>query len=191
MIFYQAFNLSYSKMINNFIVDELIGNVSVLINNNIETQIDYITNKIINEYDYYQLLLNNIKVIGINNKNSFTNLYKNLFRKLNESIFYLVEDKIYLYLDLFNRKNKNIFKDNFIDFYVNNLNKYRINFNFISEIFHNIFLDKNFNKTLDSISKELIENNMVLKAKQTINDLIYNKTNILNFEIRRILNNIH
>ena len=32
---------------------------------------------------------------------------------------------------------------------------------------------------------------MVLKAKQTINDLIYNKTNILNFEIRRILNNIH
>ena len=153
MIFYQAFNLSYSKMINNFIVDELIGNVSVLINNNIETQIDYITNKIINEYDYYQLLLNNIKVIGINNKNSFTNLYKNLFRKLNESIFYLVEDKIYLYLDLFNRKNKNIFKDNFIDFYVNNLNKYRINFNFISEIFHNIFLDKNCNKTPDSISK--------------------------------------
>jgi hypothetical protein len=48
-------------MINNFIVDELIGNVSVLINNNTETQIDYITNKIINEYDYYQLLLNNIK----------------------------------------------------------------------------------------------------------------------------------
>jgi hypothetical protein len=99
------------------------------------------------------LLLNNLKVIGINNKNSFTNLYKNLFRKLNESIFYLVEDKIYLYLDLFNRKNKNIFKDNFIDFYVNNLNKYRINFNFISEIFHNIFLDKNCNKTPDSISK--------------------------------------
>ena len=88
MIFYQAFNLSYSKMINNFIIDELIGNVNVLINNNIETQIDYITNKIINEYDYYQLLLNIIKVIGINNKNSFTNLYKNLFRKLNESIFY-------------------------------------------------------------------------------------------------------
>jgi hypothetical protein len=117
MIFYQAFNLSYSKMINNFIVYELIGNVSVLINNNIETQIDYITNKIINEYDYYQLLLNNIKVIGINNKNSFTNLYKNLFRKLNESIFYLVEDKIYLYLDLFNRKNKNIFKDNYFAIY--------------------------------------------------------------------------
>ena len=88
MIFYQAFNLSYSKMINNFIIDELIGNVNVLINNNIETQIDYITNKIINEYDYYQLLLNIIKVIGINNKNSFSNLYKNLFRKLNESIFY-------------------------------------------------------------------------------------------------------
>ena len=29
---------------------------------------------------------------------------------------------------------------------------------------------------------------MVLNAKQAINDLIYNKTNI---EIRRILNNIH
>jgi hypothetical protein len=166
-------------MIDNFIVDELIDNVSVLINNNIETQIDYLTNKIINEYDYYQLLLNNTKAIGMNSKISFTNLYKILFKKLNETLFYLVEDKIYLYLDLFNRKNKNIFKDKFIDFYVNNLNKYRINFNFLSEILQDIFLDKNFNKTLDSISKELIENNMILKLKQAINALIEYKTNIL------------
>ena len=84
---------------------------------------------------------------------------------MNETLFYLVEDKIYLYLDLFNRNNKNIFKDNFIDFYVNNLNKYRINFNFLSEIFQDIFLDKNFNKTLDSFSKELIENNIVYYIK--------------------------
>ena len=63
-----SFNLSYSKMIDNFIVDELIDNVSVLINNNIETQINYITNKILNEYDYYQLLLNNTKAIGMNRK---------------------------------------------------------------------------------------------------------------------------
>ena len=185
-----SFYSSYTKMINNFIVDELIDNVSVLINNNIETQIDYITYKIINEYDYYQLLLNNTKAIGINSKNSFINLYKNLFKKLNETLFYLVEDKIFLYLDLFNRNNKNIFKDNFIDFYANNLNKYRINFYFLSEIIEDIFLDKNFNKSLDSISKELIENNIVLKAKKVINDLIENKTNILNFEIRKILNNI-
>ena len=185
-----SFYSSYSKMIDNFIVDELIDNISVLINNNIETQIDYITNKIINEYDYYQLLLNNTKVLGINSKNAFTNLYKNLLKKLNETIFYLVDDKIYLYLDLFNRKNKNIFKDYFIDFYENNLNKYRINFNFLSEIFQDIFLDKNFNKTLDSISKKLIENNMILKAKNIIKDFIDNKINILNIEIKRILNNI-
>ena len=85
-------------MIDNFIVDELMDNVSVLINNNIETQIDYITNKILNEYYYYQLLLNNTKAIGMNSKNSFINLNKILFKKLNETLFYLVEDKIYLYL---------------------------------------------------------------------------------------------
>ena len=185
-----SFNSSYTKMINNFLVDELIDNISVLINNNFGIEIDYLTKKIISEYDYYEFLLSNIKEIGNNSKKAFINLYKNIQKKMNETIFYLFNDKIFFYLDLFTRKNKNIFKDNFINFYANNLNKYNINFNYLSDIIEDIFLDQNFNKTLDLISKDLIDNNIVLKSKKVINESIENKTKFLNNKIREILNNI-
>ena len=52
----ECFNCSYSNLINNFILNELIENITILINNRFELYIEYITLKIIDEYDYYLLI---------------------------------------------------------------------------------------------------------------------------------------
>ena len=61
-----AFKPSYTKYINNYLINPLIDNVTIFINNYSEIHLDYLMNKIIDEFDYYVLLLNNTKELGIN-----------------------------------------------------------------------------------------------------------------------------
>ena len=178
LIYY--FNSSYSNLFNNFIINELTDNITIIINNKFQTKIDYILNKIENEFNYYLLILNNTDEIGESSKNKLINLYENINKKINETLFSLVQDKIYFYLDLFYKENKNNFINNFINYYLNESNHYNINyFNFIKEI----FADKEFNKAIEKISKDLIYNLILSKLKILINDSIFNKVNILSNKV--------
>ena len=49
LIYY--FNSSYSYLFNNFIINELFDNITIIINNKFQTKIDYILNKIENEFN--------------------------------------------------------------------------------------------------------------------------------------------
>ena len=177
LIFY--FNSSYTDLFNNFIINELIDNITIIINNKIHIQIDYILKKTEDEFNYYLLILNNTEEIGENSKNKLINLYENINKKINETLFYLIENNIYFYLDLFYKENKNNFINNFINYYLNESNQYSINLNKYSNLIKEIVVDKEFNKTIDKISKNLIYNIILNKLKIVINDSIYNKAKIL------------
>ena len=68
-----------------------------------------------------------------------------------------MEDEIFFNINLFFRVNKNIFLNNFIEYYLGE-NKYDINVYKIKNYIDEIKLDKNFNKTLSSISNNIIKN---------------------------------
>ena len=128
------------------------------------------------------LILNNTDEIGESSKNKLINLYENINKKINETLFSLIQDKINFYFDLFYRENKNNFINNFINYYLNESNHYNVNinyFNFIKEI----FTDKEFNKAIEKISKDLIYNLILNKLKVLINDSIFNKLNILSYKV--------
>ena len=192
-----SFNSSYFNLFNNFIINELTDNFYVLINKKIEIYFDYTTKKIQNEFDYYLLLLNNTDEMGDNSKFAFANLYKNINSKINETIMYLIEDEIYYYLDIFYKKNKNNFRDNFVKFYINPKNQYNINMDKLLGFIEEIIINVNFNRTLDNISNFLINKLIINKIKNTINNSLYSKVQVLNkvienirININNILNNI-
>ena len=181
-----SFNASYFNLLDNFIINELIDNITILINNKFEIYIDYILQKVLNEFNYYLIILNNSEEIGESSKDSFINLYKDFINKVNETLVYLINDEIYYYLDIFYRKNKYIFKNNFVNYYINGINQYNIKidkfFNFIEEI----IIDKTFNKKLESISNDLFVNILINKIKKEINKLLNQKSILLFNEINKI-----
>ena len=189
------FNSSYYNLLNNFIVNELVDNLTILINKKIELQLDYILKKIKDEYNYYLLILNKTDAIGISSKIAFINLYKKFNDALNETLSYFIED-IYFYLDIIYKENKKNFRNSFINYYINNKNKYDIDINELSNFINELIIDKKFNKTLDSILNELIYNLLFDKIKNNLKNSVILKKDILFTEIKemqigieKILNN--
>ena len=175
-LFISSFNSSYSNFINNFILDELIDDVTVSINNKLEIHLDYMIKKIKDEYSYYLLILETTDELGYSSKLALINLYEDIKVKLNETIFYLLEDDIYFYLNLFYRENKKMFRNNFINYCLSNNNEYNINIYKIEKFSDEIILDQKFNKTIDEISKYLINDTIIGIIKEKIIESIYNKT---------------
>ena len=95
LIYY--FNSSYSDFFNHYIINELVDNITIIINNKFKMNIDYILEKIENEFNYYLLIINNSDEIGENTKNKLINLYENINKKINETLFYLIE-KIFIFI---------------------------------------------------------------------------------------------
>ena len=183
------FNSSYYNLLNNFIVNELVDNLTILINKKIELQLDYILKKIKDEYNYYLLILNKVDTIGISSKIAFINLYKKFNDALNETLSYFIED-IYFYLDIIYKENKKNFRNSFINYYIKNKNKYDININDLSNFINELIIDKKFNKTLDSISNELIYNLLFDKIKNNLKNSVILKKDILFTEIKKMQINI-
>ena len=193
-LFIKSFNYSYFYLVNNYLIDELIDDINILIIDKLELNIEYMTIKIKNEFDYYLFILNNTDELGYSSKNAFINLYQNLKKKLNETLFYLIEDDIFFYLNIFYRENKKVFRDSFINYYNNNLNKYEITIFKLSELLDEIILDRKFNKTLDAISQEIIQNIIIKSIKDKINEFIkvkldklYNMLELFTVNIKNIL----
>jgi len=165
--------------------------------NKLELQLDFISKKIREEYDYYLLILKNTDLIGYSSKIAFINLYEKLNKILNETLFNFIQDDIYYYLDIFYRENKEIFKNNFINFYINNLNQYNLNIEILNDFIKENICSNEFNETIDLNLKILVEKIIFDKIKKEINDSVVfkieklsNEVNVLQFNIEQILINI-
>ena len=191
----ESFMLSYNNLLNNFISNELIINITILVNNRLELYIEYIEQKLLDEYYYYLLILDDTEEFGNSTKNAFINLYEKINNRINETIYCTIEEYIDFYLNIFLNNYKKILRNNFIDYYTNNLNKYNLTIFRSNELCQEIILENNFNKTIDSISIDLINNIIIKNIKNEIDEIskiqvqkIFNLTQILKLEINEILN---
>ena len=189
-----SFNYSYFNYINNFVLEEVIDNITIIVNNRFNLHLKYIEMKLIDEYYYYILILNNTEEIGESSKNAFLNLYKNINKKLNDTFCYLIKEDIYFYLNIFFKDYKKIVRNNFIDYYIHNLNKYNLHIFKLREYLEDIILDINFNKSIDLISTDITEKlifkNLNIKIIELLNSKIvniFNITNSFNLLIKKIL----
>lgn len=172
---YEAFSTSFTEFMKNAISGYIEDNLIIYIIGKIDINMEYIKEKVKNEKGYYSLLLNNTNELGVTSINSFISLYDYIYDKINKTLHYQIEDYISDNINFFYRENKFIFKEIFINYYFHNLNKMFGTENIFSlETFLEEFiLDRDFNKTLENISKELW-------SKLLIDKLNYNLENKLN-----------
>ena len=170
-----SFNKSYSDFVNNFILEELLDDIIISINKRLEIHLDYMTQKIKDEYIYYLLILDKTNELGNSSKLAIINLYEIIMRKLNETIFYLFQDDISFYLNLFYRENKKILRNEFLNYYFRNINQYGIIIFKIKDYEDEFILDSKFNKTLDKMSDYFMKNIIIEKIKDKINNSILSK----------------
>ena len=184
----ESFNLSLKDIINNFIINELIDQIMLFVNDKIDIYIEFFTSEVKSEYNYYLLLLNNTEELGNSSKMAIINLYSNLTKKINESLYYLIREDVLFNINLLFRENKNLFINNFIKYYLNN-NEYGIDIYKINKYMEEIKLDINFNKTLSQISSNLI-NNILYRLNNSIINNFDEKLNSLYNIISNISDNI-
>jgi len=90
-------------------------------------------------------------------------------------------DEINFYLNSFYRDNKKTFMNNFINYYIGDINEYanigNLNLNIfnIKELTEEIILNRDFNKTIEKISYDLINLTLIEPIKENINDTINKK----------------
>ena len=199
-LFVKYFNISYSDFVNNYLFNEINITSHVIILETINSKLNYIKNKIIEENKYYLFLLNNITEIGITSKEVLLNLYPSLSLKINNSLYELFEKIFNEEMTFFFRENKKIFFENFINYLNENNNNEKNNFREIHgfyKYFSDLISDRNFNKSLEIISTNLLYDNIINKIKENyysiINQKMIDLQNILfdlNNQIKEELNKI-
>ena len=178
-----SFNSSYTNYFNNYLAVPLIDNITIFINKYAEILLDYLINKINNEFNYYTMILKNTEELGENSKLSLSNLYINAKKKIYESFTYTINEYILFYIDVFYRKNKYIFSNNYINFFTNGLNEYNLEIYHLNEIIDTIIYDEKFNKTLNEYSKDILNNLIISKLNNTIQELLNNKLSTIYLKI--------
>ena len=141
----------------------------------INIKLNYIKTKIIEENNYYIYLLNNTKEIGITSKETLLNLYPSLFLKINDSFHELLEKGINEEIGNFFSNNKKIFFNNFIDFISQNKNNHFKEIHKLNDYFPDIIKDREFNKTLQNISSNLLYDNIISQIKKTSYNMLNQK----------------
>ena len=180
-----SFKISYTNYINNYLSLYLNENLNIFIFSKINFYTKYLIDKISNEYNYYILLLKNTKELGIGSVNALSNLYKKNLQKNLKFYYEIIEEDALFYIDIFYRKNKYIFKENFINFYIKKLNQYNIEIHALKESFDEIIYNNNFNKTLNKISDELIKENIIQKINTSFLISYNNKIDEINSIIEK------
>ena len=174
-MFIKYFNISYSNFVNNYLVNDINITSHIMIFEKINIKLNYIKTKIIEENNYYIYLLNNTKEIGITSKETLLNLYPLLFLKINDSFHELLEKGINEEIGNFFIKNKKIFFDNFIDFINQNKNNHFKEIHKLNDYFPDIIKDREFNKTLQNISSNLLYDNIISQIKKTSYNMLNQK----------------
>jgi len=120
-----------------------------------------------------------------------------LKKKINNSIYFTITEYALFYIDIFYRRNKYTFSNNYITYYANKLNEYKIDIHQLNEVIDEIMYDGTFNKTLNIISNELMTELVLNKMNDTINELIdikfsliYSMLEDLKINMNNILSNI-
>ena len=149
------FKKSYTEYIENYLSEFLNENLNIFIITKLNFFTEYLINKINNEFNYYILLFEKTKEIGIGSVNAFSNLYKTTLKKNIKFYYEIIEEDALFYNDIFYRKNKYLFKENFINYFYKELNIYNIRIFAMKENFEELILDTDFNKTLKNVSNEL------------------------------------
>ena len=186
-----SFNLSYNNIVNKYIVGEMIDNITIIINNKLELYLNYIYEKISNEYLYYIFILNKTNEIGLSTKSSLINLFTNFKERIIESIYNIIENDVNFYIDIFYRENKNIFTKEFINYFTENVyeKKYNISIYKLKDYISELIYDKSFNKTLDNISYTLIKN-ITEEMKLKVNIIIGTKISELYSSLNKYSENL-
>ena len=188
-----SFALSYGGLVNNYIINEMIDNSTILIDNKIELYLDNIQEKINNEYLYYIFLINGTEELGNSTQLSLLNYFTNLFEKIKNSIEYSVEYEVNFYIDIFYRENKNLFTNNFINYYIQENNEYNISIYKLDNYIGELIYDNFFNKTLNNYSYSFIQsitNQIKMNIKQYTEDKIqslYNSINTIYINLENII----
>ena len=187
------YNLSYNKYINDYIIDDILSNLNVIINEKILTQINYLENKIVDDFEFYKLLISNMDSLGKTTKLSFLNMYENLNQKINETLEEQIEYFFYD-LDIFYKNNKQLFRNNYLNS-LSNKEKKNIYIYKLDEYLDDIIKELSFNSTLDNIAKSIFSSIFSEKIKNMINDKLYpyiqnflSKINFIKNEMELILN---
>ena len=107
--------------------------------------------------------------------NAFSNLYKTTLKKNVKFYYETIEEDALFYIDIFYRKNKYLFKENFINFFYKELNIYNIRIFAMKENFEELILDYDFNKTLKNVSNELFKEYLINKLNSTFKNAYNNK----------------
>ena len=190
------FNISYNKYINDYIIDDILSNIQILINEKIITQINYLENKILEDFEYYKLLISNMDSIGVTTKLAFLNMYENLYQKINETIDEQIENFFYD-LDIFYKNNKKLFRNNYLNSLINK-EKADIKIYKIDEYLDDIMKELLFNNTLDNITSNIFNSTFSENIKNLINQNLYQhiqkfltKINFIKNDMDNILNQIN
>ena len=188
-ILIESFNISYSNNIKLYIINEAMNSIDILISDKINIFIDYFSNKLKNDFEYYSLLLDQMEELGNSSKLSIKNLFSKIPKKLNDTIYYFIEEELFYHIDIFFRENKNIFIDNFLNFYLNS--EYHLNLSIykIEDYVIEIISDNTFNKTLNNISSNLITE-IKSQIKGNIRNVILTKINSFSKECDLIFEKI-
>ena len=83
----ESFNVSYTSIANLYLTNEIINKINNLLSNKFDIFIDYYMNKIRDDSEYFSFLLDSIEEIGNSSKSAIINLYSNIPKKLNETIY--------------------------------------------------------------------------------------------------------
>ena len=164
------FNESYNNFVDEFIVNDIINNFDIGVNYKISILDNYMTNKLIDETTFYIQLINKTARISNSTKLLYSTLYENIKNDILE-IFKNETDDLNLEVDFFYNRYKNIFRDNYINYFKNNINK-NTEIPKISELMDEIILDPIFNNTLNQISDTIINNKIIKKIKNNIQEKI-------------------
>ena len=141
-------------------------------------------------------MLNNTEELENKTKYSLSTLYDDAKNKINNLIYFSIAEYAFFYIDIFYRRNKYTFSNNYITYYKNKLNEYELDIHQLNEVIDEIMYDGTFNKTLNITSDELMTK-LVLKMNDTINELINTKFSQINstledlrINMENILNNV-
>ena len=182
------YNLSYNKFINDYIKEDVLSNLDIIINEKIMVQINYLESYILDNFNYYKILLSQCNSLGTSTKTAFLNLYDNIKLKINETINEQIENFLFE-LDIFYKSNKELFKNNYLYYVLNNesyIYIYDIN-RYIGDIMKEI----SFNKTLNDITNYIFDSIFSTKIKDKINNNLFKKLKKVYIKIDSIKNELN
>jgi len=188
-IFIDNYKISYSIFINNYLLKEVNNTIYINYFEEINLKLDYITEKLIEESQYYNYLLNHSDKLGITTEESLSSLYSSLYKKINNSIDNLLDEFFNYELYIFYKENKKIFFENFANYLIKQKGNKNSFFNEIfkfNESIDDLINNSTFNKSLISISSNLLNMNIISKIKEYIYAFINKKIN----DLGNLLNNL-